>query len=592
MALFTLVMVSGGINASAEGLFNNGNRYLRWRVDNQTVASVNDFEPGIGSVIVYRRNDSLVTQKWRFDGGNNQIIGLNDLCLSVDLSNTRFMILDECSKSASNNISWYFDEFGRVVSVVNNIDTQLVQCIEIGAKGDLFLNTCAQGDRNQLFELEGVGVTKDFASIEALVSDSDDGMDGGVMNGGDSMNTLVDVIAGRDEFSTLEFLLTEADLVDAVDTIDMATVFAPTNDALAGIPGEIVNALLLEENKSVLQSILLYHVSGETLPSGELVNRNSVETLQGESVSVDSSNGIVLNGMVNVINDFDINADNGVVHSIDMILLPSSVNLDDLVMDNGEGDDMMEKTLVDIVVEREEFSTLEGLLVQADLVDVVANLDSATVFAPTNDAFNQIPQEILGALTLDANQSILQSILAYHVVDEALPSNILINRDMVGTLNGDNIDVMVDNEGIFLNTDTMVIADFDLDATNGVLHTIDLPLLPPSVDLGDLVLDGDENGEVSTGELVVLFPTEGVSLNGTQTFQAFVENHEPSEYEIFWQVDGDRLNPMFEIGNGEQAFVDFGGWNWNGNGPYNINFVAFDMDGDFIDEESVNIFVP
>jgi uncharacterized surface protein with fasciclin (FAS1) repeats len=97
------------------------------------------------------------------------------------------------------------------------------------------------------------------------------------------------------------------------------TVFAPTNDAFAKLPEGTVESLLMPENKEKLKKILLYHVySGKVM--SEDVSTMSVEMLSGDMASLDASDGVMIEG-AKVIKA-DIEGKNGVIHVIDMVILP------------------------------------------------------------------------------------------------------------------------------------------------------------------------------------------------------------------------------------------------------------------------------
>ncbi len=94
--------------------------------------------------------------------------------------------------------------------------------------------------------------------------------------------------------------------------------------------------------------------------------------------------------------------------------------------------------------------------------------------------------------------------------------------------------------------------------------------------------------------LNIWWPTNGVSLTGTQPFKTVVDNLPLSGYQMFWQVDNGQLNLMNDNQTDwphKEASVNLSGWTWRGNGPYNINFVAKDLTGKVLNQSSVNIYV-
>jgi len=145
----------------------------------------------------------------------------------------------------------------------------------------------------------------------------------------ESPGNIVEVAVGAGSFTTLAAALGAADLVTTLEGDGPFTVFAPTDEAFAALPVGLLDALLLPENKAVLQAILTYHVvSGEVFAAD--VTTGDVPTVEGSTFMVDTSEGVVINGAANVTAT-DIAASNGVIHVIDAVLVPASVDLDALL---------------------------------------------------------------------------------------------------------------------------------------------------------------------------------------------------------------------------------------------------------------------
>lgn len=92
----------------------------------------------------------------------------------------------------------------------------------------------------------------------------------------------------------------------------------------------------------------------------------------------------------------------------------------------------------------------------------------------------------------------------------------------------------------------------------------------------------------------VWWPAEGSQLSGTQPFKAVVNNLAISQYTMYWQVDEGGLVLMSDSAQDyphKEASVDVSGWNWRGLGPYRVNFVAKDLDGNVIAQRAVTIYV-
>ena len=134
---------------------------------------------------------------------------------------------------------------------------------------------------------------------------------------------IVDTAAAAGSFDTLLAAAGAAGLVDALKGEGPLTVFAPTDAAFAALPEGTVESLLLPENKDQLAAILKLHViAGAAVTSDQLAGQQiTAETLNG-TVSIDGTNGVMVNG-ANVVTA-DVAASNGVIHVIDKVLLPAS----------------------------------------------------------------------------------------------------------------------------------------------------------------------------------------------------------------------------------------------------------------------------
>ena len=99
------------------------------------------------------------------------------------------------------------------------------------------------------------------------------------------------------------------------------TVFAPTDEAFAKLPKGTVEGLLKPENKEKLVAVLTYHVVPGKVMSGDIAGKKTMAaTVQGSKVSVDATNGVMVDNATVVA--ADIEADNGVIHVIDQVVLP------------------------------------------------------------------------------------------------------------------------------------------------------------------------------------------------------------------------------------------------------------------------------
>lgn len=134
-----------------------------------------------------------------------------------------------------------------------------------------------------------------------------------------------DIVETASEAGSFQTLLTAAEAAGLVDTLKSEgpfTVFAPTDEAFAKLPEGTVEDLLKPENQDQLKAILTYHVvSGKTMSSDIAGKELEVETVQGETIAIDASDGTVMVDDATVV-QADIETDNGVIHVIDTVLMP------------------------------------------------------------------------------------------------------------------------------------------------------------------------------------------------------------------------------------------------------------------------------
>lgn len=138
---------------------------------------------------------------------------------------------------------------------------------------------------------------------------------------------IVAVASETEGFSTLVAALTAASLVETLQGEGPFTVFAPTDDAFAALPAGLLEKLLLPENVAVLTAILTYHVvSGKVMSTD--VMAGDVLSVEGSPITLGTTDGVQVNDATVV--SADIETSNGVIHVIDKVLVPSTVDLSSL----------------------------------------------------------------------------------------------------------------------------------------------------------------------------------------------------------------------------------------------------------------------
>lgn len=147
-----------------------------------------------------------------------------------------------------------------------------------------------------------------------------------------------------------------------------------------------------------------------------------------------------------------------------------------------------QKTIVDVAVSNENFTTLVAALKAADLVDALQGDGPFTVFAPTNDAFAKIDENALSNLLKPENKKALTNILTYHVVPAKLMASDVVAALKKGNgmvevkaLNGTVLTLMQKNGKIWLKDQAgnySEITATDVKGSNGVIHVIDTVVMP------------------------------------------------------------------------------------------------------------------
>jgi len=282
---------------------------------------------------------------------------------------------------------------------------------------------------------------------------------------------IVDLAVADSNLSVLVAALQKADLVSALQAEGSFTVFAPTNAAFQA---------LLDSNDSwsslddipveTLKSVLLFHVITGEVKAADLSN-TYVKTLSTGpndemlSLQVEVDGAVEFNGDSKPIAT-DIMASNGVIHTIDKVMLPANV--------------------VTLALNNSGFTSLVAALTDdrhtTDFVSLLKENGPYTIFAPTNDAFQAL---------LDSNNSwnslgdipigTIEAVLKYHVFAGGnVQSDELSDNQEITMFDGNMITVDL-SSGVKLDTSSgqsVVISLTDVQGTNGVIHVVDSVLLP------------------------------------------------------------------------------------------------------------------
>jgi uncharacterized surface protein with fasciclin (FAS1) repeats len=283
---------------------------------------------------------------------------------------------------------------------------------------------------------------------------------------------IVDTAVANGNFTTLVAAVEAAGLVDTLKSEGPFTVFAPTDDAFNALPEGTVPALL--NDIPALTDILLYHVVPGKVMAADVVTLSSADTALGKPVAIRVEDGNVFVNDAQVIIT-DIETSNGVIHVIDAVLIPPADEAPATMPETGAVL-QAEMDIVDTAVANGNFTTLVAAVEAAGLVDTLKGEGPFTVFAPTDDAFNALPDGTVPALLNDIPA--LTDILLYHVVPGKVMAADVVNLTSADTVLGKPVAIRVEDGNVFINDAQVVITD--IETSNGVIHVIDAVLIPPA----------------------------------------------------------------------------------------------------------------
>merc|ERR1712026_353660 len=274
---------------------------------------------------------------------------------------------------------------------------------------------------------------------------------------------LADVLT-REGATTLVDFVVKAELAGALGGDGPFTVFAPTNEAFEKLPKSTVDALM--DNPDLLKKVLLYHVIPAEVKSSAITGEDTlVDSLEGSKLRVNVyMKKFYYDGFITVngkrVSRTDVTADNGVIHFITDVI-----------------DVFANENCVDVLTKDGRFGTLLTAVGAAGLEETLKGDGPFTIFAPTDSAFEKIPEDTLKSILAD--KDLLSSILLRHVVPAAKFAKGVV-WEFLDTAGGEQIATHVFKGGytkVVSEVDgkrtKAKIIDTDLIGSNGVVHAID-----------------------------------------------------------------------------------------------------------------------
>lgn len=184
--------------------------------------------------------------------------------------------------------------------------------------------------------------------------------------------------------------------------------------------------------------------------------------------------------------------------------------------DNGqtEQESRPSENIVEVASDSDPLSTLVAAIEAGELVDALSDESATlTVFAPTNTAFEAIPETVDFLLEAE-NQSTLQEVLQYHVVAGNYPASALSDGQVLTTLQGNNLYVRIEGGNVWVNDARVTLPN--VEASNGIVHMVNAVLAPVEDNIVELA-SGTEAlstlvAAVQAGELVDALSDDAMAL--------------------------------------------------------------------------------
>jgi len=277
-----------------------------------------------------------------------------------------------------------------------------------------------------------------------------------------SDQSIYNIIKDGSAYSTLGIVLDAAGLSSILSSPENYTLFAPNNAALLKFDVDMFSKYLEAQWLFHLQDMLLYHALQSTVYVSDIVDGMEVEAANGENLTLSLNPLRINDDMAEIdMNATDMVGNNGVMHGINDVLLPSSAQL----------------TVIDRAIADPNLSVLVDLVQTAGLVDEFSALPGpVTLLAPTNSAFDKLPNGTIEELKLPTNVDMLSRVLKYHViVNKIYHSSQFEDEELLTDVGAVTFNVTggepTVNDAIIIGTDIL--------ASNGIVHVVDTVLVPP-----------------------------------------------------------------------------------------------------------------
>lgn len=317
--------------------------------------------------------------------------------------------------------------------------------------------------------------------------------------------TIGRIISGREDLSSFLKVLEKAELgsILAERTDVSFTVFVPNNAAFEALPKGAVQTLLNPRNDDRLEEVFNYHVKRIAESPFQLEKYSVLQMSSGQWLSIDykakTVGGATFTGEV-------IPCSNGVIYIIDQVLTPTTDDLFQALQRDGR------------------FTRFTKAITASRQGKLYQNVhENYTVFAPTDEAFDKLPKEVVAALFLPENDERLQDIIKHHISTSVYSAGRSDGAIRLGVADitpvsafGQQLNFSVDENGAKI--DGVRILETDIPTANGLIHVVDSVILPAENSTLQII-----KGDPRLSKLATLLDASGLNLAlaGSSNFTIF-----------------------------------------------------------------------
>ena len=270
------------------------------------------------------------------------------------------------------------------------------------------------------------------------------------------------------------------------------TVFVPNNKAFESLPEGAVQTLLDPRNDDRLEEVFSYHVLGRAEPPFELEKYTTLQMSNGQWLSIDYRNDQI--GDAKFTGEL-IPCSNGVIYVIDKVLTPTTDDLFQVLQKDGR------------------FTIFTKAITASRQGKLYQNVhDNYTVFAPTDKAFESLPQGVIASLFRPENDERLEDIIKHHITNAVFSVGKAYGATRLGVANitpisafGQQLNFAV-SDGM-ATVDSVKIVETDIPTANGLIHVVDKVILPAEQSTLELI-----KTDPRMKRLVTLLEASGLDL--------------------------------------------------------------------------------